>query len=412
MSYHSRIKHASGLAAAVALGTIASVMAVGSLGESRVQLSVESATSGFTPDSSTTSATLGDLLRSTPTSVTSISVTTTSAAPTTTTREDPPTTVPPSSSTTEAPQSSTTSPRHTDAAVVEVAELDQAGRRRPASIAEVLEQRSQQLIDAVASTVARQPAAVVSVDELSAARTGKPCAVRAVVAADGLDPFYRKVCMVGHIPVVSSGAVADGALVAAADIVFNMLKPRPDITRELEANKLRVGVIGQRETAVMMPEYRDLPTVFPNDDWSQRAYSATIRRPLLAIPEENLLCSPNDTYPGQSVLTHEMGHSVVDLGYRMMNATFWSRVDAAYRSAMATGKFRNSYAATNTAEYWAEGVQDFFDASLAYNGPNGEGNGYDSPVGDRATLAQYDPTLYELVRQVLTDNPWRPSCPR
>ena len=246
---------------------------------------------------------------------------------------------------------------------------------------------------------------------LAPAPLGTVCAVRATRPSDGLDPFYAKICVASGVPVVASAQVDDRALVAAADIVAHMLDPRPDLRNRLIKNHLRVGVIGLRENALMMPEYRDLATIFPNDDWSSRAYSATLKRPLVAVPEENLLCWSNDSYPGQSVLTHEMGHSVVDLAVREADGSFWPRVEDAYRKAMAAGRFKKSYAATNAAEYWAEGVQDFFDASTVYAGPNGEGNGYDSPIGNRVDLASYDPVLYQLIRDVFTDSPWRPHCP-
>ena len=288
-----------------------------------------------------------------------------------------------------------------------------AAGRRPNSVSEMLEVHGEELSDAIKESVEtfKAPPPDGGGVPLPPAPAGFICAVRATRPSDGLDPFYTKVCMASGIPVVSSAAVNDSALVAAAGIVVHMLNPRPDLRQKLIDNRLRVGVIGIRENALMMPEYRDLKSVFPDDDWTSRAYSATMKRPLVAVPEENLLCLSNDSYPGQSVLTHELGHSVVDLAVRPLDGSFWGRVENAYAKAMQAGRFRNSYAATNAAEYWAEGVQDFFDASSVYVGANGAGNGYDSPIGNRGDLASYDPVLYGLIRDVFTENPWRPRCP-
>ena len=128
---------------------------------------------------------------------------------------------------------------------------------------------------------------------------------------------------------------------------------------------------------------------------------------LLSAPEENLLCSADDSYPDQHVLVHELGHSVVDLAVRKADSGFWGRVEKAYADARGGGRWVGYYGGSSAVEYWAEGAQAYFDASHAGSGPDP----YGSPVGSRAELAAYDPQLFALVRDVFTDNPWRPTCP-
>jgi alpha-glucosidase len=187
-----------------------------------------------------------------------------------------------------------------------------------------------------------------------------------------------------------------------------VLAPRPDLRAELVRRKLHVGVIGERQRAVDLPEYGDLPRLFPDVNWeAARAYSATEARPLLTAPEENLVCSAVNTYPDQQVLVHELGHSILDLAVRHVDPAFAGRVEGAYGAAAATGRWVGFYGGTSVGEYWAEGVQAYFDASHASSGPDA----YGSPVGSRAELAAYDPALFDLVREVFTDNPWRATCP-
>jgi alpha-glucosidase len=218
--------------------------------------------------------------------------------------------------------------------------------------------------------------------------------------------FYRKGCLVDGVPVVGSAEVDSRAIGQAARIAVNMLANRPDIWQALAGRGLRIGVIGTDQQAVDLPEYRDLPARFPGINWSgARAYSATLARPLLAGPEENLICSPRDTYPGQQVLVHELGHTAMDLGIRYLDRSFWPRVETAFANAKAKGLWTGFYGGTVATEYWAEGVQAYFDAARA-TGPGLAG----SPISSRADLASYDPELYGLVREVFGDNAWRASC--
>ncbi len=238
------------------------------------------------------------------------------------------------------------------------------------------------------------------------------CTVGTALRSLGLDSFYQKVCTVKGLAVVSSSVVADAALEAAGEILHGMLAPRPDLVAAMSRGHFRLGVIGQYQRAVELPEYRDLPANYPRTNWdSARAYGATPQRPLAAAPEENLLCLATDTYPGQSVLVHELGHSVLDMAIVPIDPGFEARIEAGFAAARSLAVYRNTYALTDQDEYWAEGVQDYFDASRAAYGDDGGGDGYDGPIHSRVTLALYDPTLYDLIAEVFAESDWRPSCP-
>ncbi|MFN0028184.1 MAG: hypothetical protein ACKV2O_13540 [Acidimicrobiales bacterium] len=239
-----------------------------------------------------------------------------------------------------------------------------------------------------------------------------PCEVVPAARSLGLSSYYEKACVVQGVPVVASAAVSDPALVAAAEVLAGMLRNRPDLVAELIARRFRLGIIGVGQRAIELPEYRDLPVSYPQTDWdAARAYGATPTRPLAAVPEENLLCLPDDTYPGQSVLAHELGHSVLDMAVLPNNPAFEDRIRGAFRAAVDNPFYRNTYAMTNVDEYWGEGVQDFFDASREAHGPGGGGDGYDGPIFSRDTLRRHDPMLHALIAEVFTEVPWRPTCP-
>jgi hypothetical protein len=144
-----------------------------------------------------------------------------------------------------------------------------------------------------------------------------------------------------------------------------------------------------------MPEYRDLYTVFPNTDWDTRAraYGATLERPLTTDCEENLLCQAGDRYTGEEILTHEFSHAIHELGLRFVNTSFDTDLQAAYDHAVSTGLWTNTYAITEIREYWAEGVQDWYNCNLQAIPSNGVHN----EVNTRSELQAYDPMLYDLI---------------
>jgi hypothetical protein len=306
----------------------------------------------------------------------------------------------------------TAPPVTTTAAVPATTEAPTTTEKAPEVAVRVAPEVTTTEVTTTTAPPATAPPATVPVVATRPRSFNPPCEVEPLSASAGLDPFYTQVCWAEGIPVVASAEVDGLALQAAADILVNMLRPRPDLKAALVSRKLRVGIIGTDQRAVDLPEYRDLPTSYPGTDWdAARAYGATPRRPLLAAPEENLICSAADSYPGQSVLTHEVGHTVLDMAIAPTDKSMKPRVEAAYRQALANPVYAHTYAMTNADEYWAEGVQDYFNASRAAYGVSGGGDGYDGPIASRATLQQDDPTLAGLVAEVFGDNPWRPSCP-
>ena len=75
-------------------------------------------------------------------------------------------------------------------------------------------------------------------------------------------------------------------------------------------------------------------------------------------------------------------------------------------SAIARGLWGNTYAATDVEEYWAEGVQGWFDTNATALPTNGIHN----HVGTRAALQSYDIQLADILTEVFPTD-WRYSCP-
>jgi len=221
----------------------------------------------------------------------------------------------------------------------------------------------------------------------------------------GLDPFYKKHLDAGGLPIVSSAKVPDAALLEAQAIVVRMTSKRADVLEAMIARKTRVAIMAKTEVTTDIPEHRDLNIAFPQTDWNRRCrgVGATLVRPACSGTEENLLQLDDDRYHGESILIHEFGHTMLVMGLDGIEPTFRADLWAAYADAMARGLFTNTYAATNADEYWAEGVQDWFDANLTAKPANGIHN----EIGTRAELKTYDPALARLLERVFGNDEWR-----
>lgn len=214
-----------------------------------------------------------------------------------------------------------------------------------------------------------------------------------------LADFYQKHLDVGGLPILGSAKVSDNAMREAAWIVSRMLDGRADILAAMAKNKVRLTVMAGTEFTTDVPEHSKLePRIF----WDRRArgLGATPAAPCVSCAEENLLDFPGDPYAEENILIHEFAHAIHETGLVVVDPTFDKRLEAAYASAMSRGLWKATYAATNRQEYWAEGVQSWFD-------DNRQNDAQHNHVNTRAKLREYDPALAVLCLEVFGDKPWR-----
>jgi hypothetical protein len=133
--------------------------------------------------------------------------------------------------------------------------------------------------------------------------------------------------------------------------LWTMLVARPDIADALADSTVRVGIMGVGEGTLDMPEWSDLE---PEPYGQMRWLGAKLERPLVGGGEENVGCHPQGDVE---------------------------------------------------QEYFAQGVQSFFDANQAEDGS------IHNHVDTRDELRSYDAALFTLVTEVYSDTTWRPRCP-
>jgi hypothetical protein len=224
-------------------------------------------------------------------------------------------------------------------------------------------------------------------------------------ASLGLDPFYKKHLDLGGLPIVSSDKVPDEALREAHRLASIMLSQIPEVREAMIRNRTRVAIMAESEVTTDIPEHSDLNRAFPETNWNTRArgLGATAARPAVSAAEENLLQRPSDRYRGESIFIHEFAHAIMDMGIVHVDPSFTPRLKKAFEAAKATGLWKGTYAETNIHEYWAEGVQSFFDANRTADPADGVHN----DIGTRGQLKAYDRGLYDMVAQYMPTTEWR-----
>jgi hypothetical protein len=174
-----------------------------------------------------------------------------------------------------------------------------------------------------------------------------------------------------------------------------MLAKRPDVRAAMIANGSRVIVIGYQEFSTDIPEYAHMR---PKDYWDARArgFGGSLTDPVCSCAEENMLGYPGDPYAAENIFIHEFAHNIHLRGMVKLDATFDARLKATYEAAMAKGLWKGKYAATNHHEYFAEGVQSWFNDNRV--------NDHDhNHVHLRSQLIEYDPGLAAMCREVFGD---------
>ncbi len=234
-------------------------------------------------------------------------------------------------------------------------------------------------------------------------------------AALKLDPFYKRHVDAAGVPIVSSAAVPDAALLAARDIAVAMLIDRPDLRRAMIARGFRIAIMGVDEGTVDLPEQRDWKKPTRDDPrltmCERKLYDQRIGRlsdaqywngrargmggDLTSAATENLLGVPGTRYFGENIFVHEFSHGILEAA-RTADPALYARVERAYAAAMARGLWKGEYGATTVDEYWAEGTQTWFNSNrlAMIDGRR---------ILNDADLSGYDVALFNVLSEVYGD---------
>ncbi len=215
--------------------------------------------------------------------------------------------------------------------------------------------------------------------------------------------FYQKYLNAAGIPIIGSSKVSDDAFYRTRKIVLMMLSKVPSLKLTLIKNNSRIAIIGSKELTNDLPEYSDI------DDYINsraRGLGGNKEFPLTSCAEENILCFENDRYKGEDILIHEFAHTIHEIGLNTLVPKFSEKLDKIYHAAISKGLWERTYASSSASEYFAEGVQSWFNVNKNEQTPNGIHN----DVCTQAKLRKYDPALYDLIASNFPDPVYGRSC--
>ncbi len=227
-----------------------------------------------------------------------------------------------------------------------------------------------------------------------------PCQVQPVTAELAqllhLDTnFYKKHVNSNGIHILSSDQVPDSVLRQAHKTIYCMTSMLPsEVLDAMTRVNTRVVVMGQKEVTINVPEHSGMSRD-RSLNWNLRArgLGGTLREPITSCAEENIMAYPWDKYHAEDILIHEFSHSIHLIGILQVDPTINQKLKDLLAKARAAGKWDNTYAGTEYAEYWAEGVQDWFNVNAETPKPDTKHN----QVNTREELKRYDPDLYALI---------------
>lgn len=230
----------------------------------------------------------------------------------------------------------------------------------------------------------------------------------------GVPRFYSQRADAEGFPVVASAEVSPFAVSEAVYIVNMMLAKRPDVRTAMIKSGARLCIMAHDEFTTDLPEWawladRTVPgfeNIASRDYYDARArgMGGSETDPYCSCAEENLLGYKGDPYSTENILIHELAHNIHLRGMSNIDSTFDIRVKAAFDAASAAGLWKGKYASVNHHEYFAEGVQSWFD-------DNRENDHDHNHVNTRAELKEYDPRLAALCGEVFGDTEFRYTKP-
>jgi hypothetical protein len=229
-----------------------------------------------------------------------------------------------------------------------------------------------------------------------------------------IDPFYRKFTWAREFVILGRNA-SDQALLQANDTVRKMFAYRHDVLKALIADNARLVILGRTERLSELPELLALAQKGASDEARYLDYSPTLR--LMVVPEENVLRQAGEPFAGKYLVVSVLAKGLYqvcgtrppqpaglkaprqqyELRVRRLDREFAERLSKLHGAARAARLWRGTPADRDPREYWAAGVEAYFDAAGAGFPPQDA----ERPITTRELLKTYDPGLFALVEETM-----------
>jgi hypothetical protein len=241
-----------------------------------------------------------------------------------------------------------------------------------------------------------------------------------------IDPYYTKFTWAREFVVVGSDKVSDEALLKANNIIRKMFSYRHDVLKALINNEAKLVVLGKGESLADLPEFKEAKKQEGFDN--VRYFDYTPDKKTIVVPEENVLSGPGDPVGGESLVVRGFAKAMhqatasrdVDPKFaevrgdsqqyeqqllwntgpvpiHRLDVEFDLKLRKLFEDAMNKGLWRGTPATQGRVEYWAAGVEAYFDAAGAGYAPTDTPR----PITTREMLKTYDPELFTLIDETM-----------
>lgn len=249
---------------------------------------------------------------------------------------------------------------------------------------------------------------------------GEAAVDAAYVGVPTLD-YYTQSVTTGAGIEVKAGPRVDPATMdlAAAQVDIELGKSDNGIAETMADYGCSLAVYASRENAYLVPEHRDGydPQMYDVEGYG----GSTGNNCVSSISERNVLRTRDsadefaDTaYPNENILIHEFGHAIRLVGIETQeDATLSGEFAGVYANASEAGLWPNTYAISNSDEYFATLSAIWFDVMAEK--PDWS-DGVRGPVNTREELKEYDPVAYDFFAKVYPEDtalpaPWDEPVP-
>jgi hypothetical protein len=230
------------------------------------------------------------------------------------------------------------------------------------------------------------------------------------------DAYYTKFTFAREFPVLGSNRVSDAALLKANDTVRKMFAYRHDVLKAMIAGGARLVVLGRDEHLSDLPEFAGDKSRAELDLVRYLDYTPALK--LMVVPEENVLGLPKEPFAGRCMTVSVFAKGLYraaglrpadpefenrrdkqqyELRVKRLDVEFDRKLSKLLEAATEKNLWKGTAAARDRAEYWAAGVEAYFDAAGTGVAPSGA----DRPIASREMLKAYDPDLFALVDETM-----------
>eukprot|EP00878_Enallax_costatus_P020668 GHUV01021857.1.p1 GENE.GHUV01021857.1~~GHUV01021857.1.p1 ORF type:complete len:328 (+),score=76.77 GHUV01021857.1:864-1847(+) len=219
---------------------------------------------------------------------------------------------------------------------------------------------------------------------------------------------YRQQGSVRGLPIMAYDCVGQAAVDQCACCITHMMATADlAVMKRIQQAGCKLAIIARQQVTTDIPPHhfmkRQAAEGGRDIDATTRGLGATHAVPTASCGEENITMINDTRYFEESILVHEFAHAVMNLGF---DETQMQEIHRLYKQALEQGIYRaDCYMMDNAEEYWAEGSQVWFGATVRTDVTSG--------VNTRELLQQHDPELCRLMQQVYGPNAWQytNTCP-